>query len=137
MYFEVDDIKHRHNAYWDIYNVHGWIRTPDSSFGWNYARGLMAALPAVLGTEVGQFIGNRYKFLRTKYEPPKNLKQVGLFVDGIKKTENFKLGLRNRVQYGSCIAAFDVSVRYATYYWYVGGWWSGFHTVNIDFWKKI
>lgn len=137
MYFEVDDIKHRHNAYWDSYNTHGWTRTPDSTLTWNYTRGLMAALPAVVGTEVGQFLFSRYKHLRSKYEPPRNLKQLGSFWDGMKKIDNHKSALKSRIQYGSCIAVFDVAVRYATYYYYVGGWWSGFHTVNVDFWKKI
>lgn len=29
MYFEIDDVKRRHSPYFDVYNVHGWIDTPD------------------------------------------------------------------------------------------------------------
>jgi len=89
-YFEVDDIKHRHNAYWDYYNVHGYTKLPDSSVSWNWSRGIMAALPTIIPVEVATFINSRYQHLKTRYQPPQNLKEIGLFWQGIKKTDNFK-----------------------------------------------
>lgn len=41
MFFELDDIKRRHSMYSDIYNVGGWVNTPDATFGWMYQRGAM------------------------------------------------------------------------------------------------
>ena len=29
MYFEIDDIKRKHSMYYDVYNIHGWVDTPD------------------------------------------------------------------------------------------------------------
>lgn len=36
MFFELDDIKRRHSLYWDIFNVGGWVRTPDTHASWLY-----------------------------------------------------------------------------------------------------
>ena len=36
MFFELDDIKRRHSMYSDSYNVGGWVKTPDATFGWMY-----------------------------------------------------------------------------------------------------
>jgi len=97
----------------------------------------MAALPTIIPVEVATFINSRYQHLKTRYQPPQNLKEIGLFWQGIKKTDNFKQAVKNRVQYGACIGIFDVSIRYATYYSLVGGYWSGYGGVNVEFWKKI
>jgi len=139
MYFEVDDIKHRHNAYWDCYNVHGHIDPPDSSLSWNYTRGAIAGLMGYLPVEVATFINGRYKHLKTRYEPPRNLKELGLFMDGIKRTDGFHKALRNRVQFGTCIALFDIAPRFATYFYLTAGYWSGDEHggANPEFWRKI
>jgi solute carrier family 25 oxoglutarate transporter 11 len=39
MFFELEDIKRRHSMYSDIYNVGGWVPTPDANFSWMYQRG--------------------------------------------------------------------------------------------------
>lgn len=117
MFFEVDDIKHRHNAYWDCYNVHGHIQAPDSTLGWNYFRGAVAGLIGYLPVEVATFINGRYKHLKTKYEPPRNLRELGMFMDGVKRTDHFKTALRNRIQFGTCIALFDIGPRFAMFFW--------------------
>ena len=40
--------------------------------------------------EVATFINGRYKHLKTKYEPPRNLRELGMFMDGVKRTDHFK-----------------------------------------------
>jgi solute carrier family 25 oxoglutarate transporter 11 len=42
MFFELEDIKRRHSLYSDIYNVGGWVPTPDANWGWMYQRGAIA-----------------------------------------------------------------------------------------------
>lgn len=36
MFFELEDVKRRHSVYWDLYNVEGWVTSPDSNLTWNY-----------------------------------------------------------------------------------------------------
>lgn len=44
MFYELEDIQRRHNLYWDIYNVQGWVQAADFSHTWNYQRGAIAGL---------------------------------------------------------------------------------------------
>ncbi len=48
MFFELEDVKRRHSLYWDIYNVSGWVKPPDSTLENNYKRGLITGLTAAL-----------------------------------------------------------------------------------------
>ena len=76
MYFEVEDIQRRHAPYYDVYNIHGWVDTPEDSFSWAWARGAFAGLVGgIVGANVTHF-WDSYKTLRTVYHPPKNLMQV-------------------------------------------------------------
>jgi solute carrier family 25 oxoglutarate transporter 11 len=77
MFFELDDIKRRHSNYYDIYNVNGWVRTPDSTLSWNLQRGVITGITASL---INEFIGNfteGWRLLLRHYEPPNSFKQLG------------------------------------------------------------
>lgn len=41
------------------------------------------------------------------------------------------------MQFGMCIASFDIATRYAVWYYMAGGYWSGYGSVNVEFWRKI
>jgi hypothetical protein len=44
MFFELEDIKHRHNPHWWTNNVTGWHTAVDSTPSWNYQRGEYAII---------------------------------------------------------------------------------------------
>ena len=79
MFFELDDIKRRHSTYYDIYNVNGWVRAPDSTLSWNYQRGLMAGLAASFINEYFISFTEGWRLLLRHYEPPNSFKQLGNF----------------------------------------------------------
>lgn len=82
MFFELDDIKRRHSNYYDIYNVNGWVRAPDSTLSWNYQRGLIAGLTAsFINEHIINFVEG-YRLLLRNYNPPNSLQQFGNFYFG-------------------------------------------------------
>lgn len=44
MFFEIDDAKRRHSITYDVYNVFGWVDTPDSGLTWSWVRGSIAGV---------------------------------------------------------------------------------------------
>lgn len=85
MYFEVDDVKRRHNVYYDISNVHGWVDTPDSAIWWVWLRSAMAGVAACSLQAVYNQYHNNYKLLTKKYLPPQNIEQLGIYLKQIPK----------------------------------------------------
>lgn len=90
MFFEIDDIKRRHSPYTDNYNVHGWIDLPDDAAWWKFFRASVAGICGTLiyGVQTTALAG--YKQLRTKYDPPKDLKQKIAYMKYIPKTQAYK-----------------------------------------------
>lgn len=80
MFFELDDIKRRHSNYYDIYNVNGWVRAPDSTLSWNYQRGIFTGLTASLINEYMNSFSEGWRLLLRHYEPPSSFKQLGIFI---------------------------------------------------------
>ena len=39
MFFELEDVRRRHNPTWWTNNVTAWVTPPDSTPSWNYQRG--------------------------------------------------------------------------------------------------
>jgi hypothetical protein len=60
--------------------------------------------------------------LLRKYEPPANLKQFFTFSREVIKMDNYKLALKNRSQYATCIGLFDISSKVAAWRYFNGGW---------------
>jgi hypothetical protein len=90
MFFEIDDIKRRHSPYSDVYNVHGWIDTPDDIKWWTFFRTSAAGLAGTLFSAYHNTFLKGYKQLRTKYDPPKNLQQKFAYLKNIPKTQGYK-----------------------------------------------
>lgn len=137
MFFELDDIKRRHSLYYDIYNVGGWVRTPDASASWNYQRGAIVGVAAALVTEGLNHFAESWRLLLRHYEPPSSFKQLGIFTRETLKLENFRRGVKNRFQYGVTIGATDIAARVALFRWANQGWqlpWGGF---EYNFMRKI
>ncbi len=87
MFFELEDVKRRHSLYWDIYNVSGWVKPPDSTFENNYKRGLITGLTAAFTQELTTSFYASWRLLKTKYEPPANLRQFGIYFREILKMD--------------------------------------------------
>jgi solute carrier family 25 oxoglutarate transporter 11 len=137
MFFEIDDVKRRHSVYFDSSNVWGWIDTPDSNFGYNYLRGVGAALPAFAIGETWKLWRENWKLLRTKYEPPANLKQFSIYCSQIMKMNNFKKGIYNRLQHATLISFFDYGLRWGVYRWCTEGIYRPYAQVDHQFWRRI
>ena len=90
MFFELDDIKRRHSPYSDVYNVHGWIDTPDSDIGWTLKRTSVAGLAGSLFSALHLSFLKGYKDIRTKYDPPKDIKQKFAYLKNIPKTQGYR-----------------------------------------------
>lgn len=89
MFFELDNIKRRHNAYWDVYNE-GWTPTPDSTIGWNVKRGMMVGIIAAVFQETFTNFHESYRLLMRKYEPPSNLKEFTTAIRAVFNMDNYK-----------------------------------------------
>ena len=90
MFFELDDIKRRHSPYSDVYNVHGWIDTPDSAVSWTLQRTSFAGLAGSLFSAFHLSFLRGYKEIRTKYDPPKDIKQKFAYLKNIPKTQGYR-----------------------------------------------
>lgn len=137
MFFEIDDIKRRHSVYFTTYNTHGTIDTYENNMSWNYQRGVMASVPALMLNEYAQLFKSNYKLLRKTYEPPKNLTQLKIFFKEVRNMDNFRLGLKNRLQYGALIGFADVGLRLAIWKWLTGGIYRSWAGADFEFWRKI
>ena len=85
-----DSIKRRHSPYSDVYNVHGWIETPDSAISWTFFRSSIAGLAGSLFSAVHHSYLKGYRQIRTKYDPPKDIKQKIAYLKHIPKTQGYK-----------------------------------------------
>lgn len=90
MYFEVEDIKRRHQSYTDVYNTNGWIDAPESSVRWKLIRGAIAGTMGGLVAAFSNLGINSYKELRLKYEPPRDVKQWIVYSRSLNKTDFWK-----------------------------------------------
>lgn len=90
MYFEIDDIKRRHSPYSDVYNVHGWIDTPDSGFAWTFFRTSVAGLAGTVFSAFHNCLLKGYQQLRTKYDPPKDVTQKIAYLRTLSKTQGYR-----------------------------------------------
>ena len=89
MFFEVDDIKRRYSPYSDVYNVHGWIDTPDQGIPWTFFRTSVAGLAGAVFSAFHQTALEGYRQIRTKYDPPKNIPQKLAYLRTIPKTQAY------------------------------------------------
>ena len=136
MYFEIDDVKRRHSPYFDVYNVHGWINTPDEALSWTWARSVFAGVTGLVANELFAHKYETYKKLRTNFHPPETLAQVFAFNKAIKATENYGSALRHRLGYALLAGSIDVGSRLTAYRWSVGGLYQSFGSVNTESWRR-
>lgn len=137
MYFELDDIKRRHSAYYDVWNAFSWITTPESTMWWNYQRGVMAGVIAAAVNETQILFSENWKLLLKHYEWPRNLSQYKIFVKETLKADNFRYGIKNRLQYAAVIGSTDIAARYSVYRYCNSGWYRPFGSVEVNFYRRI
>jgi len=137
MYFELDDIKRRHSPYFDVYNVFSWITTPENKWSWNYQRGAMAGVIGAAINETQILFTENVRLLLKQYDRPKSLNQYRIFFRETLKMDNFKYGIKNRLQYAALIGSTDIAARFATYRYCNAGWYRPFGTVEVNFYRRI
>lgn len=137
MFFELDDIKRRHSNYYDIYNVGGWVSAPDSTLRWNYLRGFMVGVSAMMLNEFVNTFTDGWRLLLRNYQPPSTFRQVGIFARETLKLENFRLALRTRSQYAFAVGATDIAARIAMFRYFNSGWQRPFAGFEYAFQRKI
>jgi len=137
MFFELDDIKRRHSYTYDVYNVFSWIDTPDNKFSWNWQRGAITGIIASTVNEMAILFTENWRLLLREYEWPKGLKQYGIFTRETLKLDNFRLGMKNRLQYALCIGTFDIGSRLALFREFNAGWYRTFGSFETNYLRKI
>lgn len=137
MYFELDDIKRRHSPYFDVYNAFSWITTPENNFSWNYQRGAIAGVAAAAFNETQVLFTENVKLLLKHYERPKGFNQYRIFLKEAFKMDNFRLGIRNRLQYAFLIGSTDLAARFSTYRYCNSGWYRPFGSVEVNFLRRL
>lgn len=137
MYFELDDIKRRHSPYFDVYNSFSWATTPESKMSWNWQRGAIAGVLAAAFNETQVLFTENSKLLLKHYERPQGLKQISTFVKEVLKMDNFKLAIKNRLQYAFVIGTTDIAARFAAYRYCNSGWQRTFGSVEVNFYRRI
>jgi solute carrier family 25 (mitochondrial oxoglutarate transporter), member 11 len=78
-----------------------------------------------------------YRLLNKQYENPRGLNDLYLYSREIFKMDNFRLGIKNRLQYALMIGGIDISSRLAFYRYLTGGLYSSFGTVDVQAWRKF
>lgn len=136
MFFEIDDIKRRHSAYYDTYNFHGWVEAPDSSIKFNFFRGALAGTIASTTQSLYNTYRRGYKILRRKYNQPHSLKQVVTMIQGMKQIPNFTTGLRRSLWYGAALGTFDVGTRLTIHRWFTEGLPAHYPAGDSDYWRR-
>ena len=76
-----------------------------------------------------------WRLLLREYEWPKGPKQYGIFTRETLKLDNFRLGLKNRLQYALCIGAFDIGSRVAMFREFNAGWYRTFGACKSSYSK--
>lgn len=136
MFFELDDIKRRHSYTFDVYNAFSWIDTPENQLSWNWQRAAMTGVIASSVNEVSILFTENWRLMLRNYEWPKGLKQYSIFAKETLKMDNFRLGLKNRLQYAFCIGVFDIGSRLALFRQWNAGWYRSFGTVEFNHFRK-
>ena len=137
MYFELDDIRRRHNLYWDTGNTGGWVRAPDVSISWNYERGAIIGVSAMLINETLKTYSNSVLAILNKYEPPSNFKQASIIAKEAYKLDFFKQNMRVRVPYAVCMGLTDIASRVSAYRWVSSGWQRPAMGLELNFFRRI
>ena len=116
MFFELWNIQRRHSPYSDLSNTTGWHTAIDSTPSWNYQRGtIYINLGLFIGTVAGltqqyaSLFMNNFRSLLVHYEPPATLSQWAIFIRETRKLVNFKLGFKNRMQFGFLQGALGIA----------------------------
>jgi len=137
MYFELDDIKRRHSPYFDVYNTFSWVTTPESTLSWNYQRGAIAGVIAASLNETQILFTENARLLLKHYERPRTLGQYSTFFRETLKMDNFKHGLKSRLQYAFIIGSTDIAARYGTFRYFNSGWYRPFGSFEVNYYRKI
>jgi len=137
MYFELEDVKRRHSAYWDLYNDNTWTSISDSTLSWNLKRGVFVGVTSHLIQECFTTFYQNFALLLTKYEPPASARQAFIFCREVLKMENYKQTLRVRSQYALTMGTFDMSIKIAAWRTANGGWLRPFGGIEYNFWRKL
>lgn len=82
------------------------------------------------------FVEN-YRLLNQKYENPRTAKQLGIYFREVTRMDNFRLGLKNRLQYAFLFGGIDISSRLAVYRYFTGGLYSTYGAVDVQAWRKF
>ena len=136
MYFEIEDIKHRYQPYHTTFNVHGWIDTPDMSFSWDWFRGAVVGSVAMCANNYICNLKDKYELIRTKYNPPESIRQVGIYYKSIKKLDCYKSSLRSYMFSGLAAGSIDIGLRLAIFRYFTGGLYQTEGTVNVDYYRR-
>lgn len=137
MFFEIENVKRRHATYYDNYNIHGWVDTPDSSVTYNYLR---SATSGVIGATISEMIylfRMNYDVLRQTYEPPSKLSHFSTYFKEVRNMNNFKFGIKNRMQYAFLFGGVDVASRLTVWRYLNEGLPNTVGSVNAEFWRKF
>lgn len=136
MFSEIDDIRHRHSTYWDVYNNYGWVDPPDQGIGWNVLRGLAVGGPAAYLGELCAFYFKQYKLIRTRYDPPESLAQVTSYLRLAGSLENARWEWRVRRQ-AAVLHAADWAQRLLGYKLLVSGISQMYAAPNREYWRRV
>jgi ABC-type phosphate/phosphonate transport system permease subunit len=97
----------------------------------------MAGVIAATLNETQILFTENWKLLLRNYEWPANLKQYGTFFKETLKMDNFRKGLKNRLQYAVAIGSTDIAARCATFRYANSGWHATFGSVEVNYLRKI
>lgn len=97
----------------------------------------MAAIPATFFNETQVLFTENIRLLLKYYERPANLKQCWIFAREALKMDNFRKGIKNRLQYAFAVGTLDLPMRFALFRQINSGWHATFGTTEINFLRKI
>jgi len=137
MYFELDDIKRRHSPYFDVYNAFSWISTPENNYAWNYQRGAIAGVLGAALNETQILFTENAKLLLKHYERPSGFNQTKTFIKEVLKMDNFRHGIKNRLQYAFVIGSVDIANRLAVYRTCNSGWYRPFGSFEVNYYRRL
>ena len=137
MYFEIDDIKRRYQPYHDHYNVSNWVDTPDQDFTWDLFRGAVVGTFAMSVQNYYKTLHSSFKAIRTRYNPPESISQVGTYFKAMKQLDTYKPLLKAQLSTAVARGSLDIGLRLAVFRYFTGGLYQSPNTVNVEFWKRI
>lgn len=136
MFSEIDDVRHRHSTYWDVYNTYGWVDPPDQQWGWNLLRGLMVGGAGAYLGETCAFYFKQYKLIRTRYDPPESLAQLTSYLRLAGSLDNakFEWGVRRQAV---LLHGLDWMQRLIGYKLFVSGVSQMYNAPNREYWRRV